>query len=422
MGTVTFYKQADMSNPGVWYGYVTTANSSQISITDYAGRSGTYYGSFTYTYKGPYLGYVVSGGKLSGYTQYTDYGLAAVASGFNISAAKAYKLIQVDGNARGLYELALSGNDTIYGSNYADVLLGYNGNDFISAGSGDDSVSGGAGNDTINGGDGSDSISGDAGNDTINGDAGTDYLAGGAGNDVISGGDGVDYITGDAGNDTINGDAGDDFLTGGVGNDLIRGGDGADNISGDAGNDTLYGDAGDDVIIGGLGNDLIYGGIGDDTLVGAEGNDTLYGDAGNDFLAGDAGNDVLYGGAGNDYLFGDLGKDTLYGGDGSDVFGFDKALSAANVDTIKDFAIGTDKIALDHTIFSAFAEGVAVSSDQFSVVSSVANLKGNGFLTYCTANDTLYYDSNGLGTGDLAVCKIELTGASAPTAADFVVI
>ena len=57
-----------------------------------------------------------------------------------------------------------------------------------------------------------------------------------------------------------------------------------------------------------------------------------------------------------------------------------------------------------------------------SVAKTTAQLSGNSFLTYVTNNDTLYYDSNGSGTGDVAFVKIELTGTAAPSATDFLVI
>jgi len=349
-----------MANPGVWYGTITTANSSEISITDYAGRTGTYYGAFTYKNGS------VSGGTLTGYMDETDYELSAIALDFKISALKAYQLIQVGGSAQGLYQLALSGSDTLYGSSYADTLLGYGGNDLINGDDGNDSISGGLGNDTINGGADSDEIAGDAGNDFISGGDGNDGISGGLGNDTINGDADSDYLAGDAGNDLINGGADVDFISGGAGNDILRGGD-----------DT-------DVIIGGDGND------------------------------------VLYGDAGGDYLYGDLGKDTLYGGSESDYFIFGTPLSSANVDTIKDFSIGTDLICLDTLVFSAFSD-YEVSSGEFAVVGSTAGLKGNAYLTYCTSNDTLYYDANGIGTGDIAVCKIELLGVLAPSATDFII-
>ena len=74
------------------------------------------------------------------------------------------------------------------------------------------------------------------------------------------------------------------------------------------------------------------------------------------------------------------------------------------------------------TIFSKPSRVNGVSSSQLKVVHSVSDLSGNSYLTYVTANDTLYYDSNGSGTGDIAFVKIELLGTVAPTYSDFQVI
>ena len=49
------------------------------------------------------------------------------ATGLNVAAATAYQLIQSNNGAQ-LDAIALSGNDTIYGSGGSDVLMGYGGN------------------------------------------------------------------------------------------------------------------------------------------------------------------------------------------------------------------------------------------------------------------------------------------------------
>jgi Ca2+-binding RTX toxin-like protein len=136
--------------------------------------------------------------------------------------------------------------------------------------------------------------------------------------------------------------------------------------------------------------------------------------------------DTLTGNSSANTLNGGLGKDTLTGGKGADKFVFDTALSSGNVDTITDFAKGSDKLVLDDDIFKAFA---AKSSSQLAsllkptVVDNVAKLSTtNGYLTYVTGIDTLYYDSTGNGSGDIAFVKIELAGNTAPSASDFQVI
>ncbi|WP_207105018.1 VCBS domain-containing protein [Tardiphaga sp. P9-11] len=60
-------------------------------------------------------------------------------------------------------------------------------------------------------------------------------------------------------------------------------------------------------------------------------------------MNGYGGDDVLVGGTGNDTLNGGAGNDTLYGGAGADTF---KLSTTSGTDTIKDFTVGTDKIAL----------------------------------------------------------------------------
>ncbi len=114
----------------------------------------------------------------------------------------------------------------------------------------------------------------------------------------------------------------------------------------------LYGFGGQDLLTGSTGQDQLYGGDGNDRLWGHAGEDRLYGEQGNDQLWGGDGNDTLYGGMGDDQLFGDAGSDWLDGGGGNDVLtggaGADTfALGRSQgIKTIRDFEVGTDKIAL----------------------------------------------------------------------------
>ena len=84
------------------------------------------------------------------------------------------------------------------------------------------------------------------------------------------------------------------------------------------------------------GDDSLEGGEGADHISGGAGNDRLEGNAGADMLLGGAGNDVLKGSDGNDWLYGGEGSDRLYGGDGADTFVLDFA-DIGNIDTIFDF-------------------------------------------------------------------------------------
>ncbi|MBI2732967.1 MAG: hypothetical protein HYX44_06630 [Aquabacterium sp.] len=83
---------------------------------------------------------------------------------------------------------------------YADVLL--NVKDGTNTGSGNDTVSGYRWADVIDGLAGNDSIDGKQGDDTINGGLGDDLLNGNVGNDDLNGGAGHDLLVGDVGSDT----------------------------------------------------------------------------------------------------------------------------------------------------------------------------------------------------------------------------
>ena len=136
----------------------------------------------------------------------------------------------------------------------------------------------------------------------------------------------------------------------------------------------------------------------------------------------------MSGGAGSDTLVGGAGKDVLTGGDGADRFVFDTALGASNVDTIKDFLTGTDKIVLSAKIFSKFigsSTGSTITAGNLVVgagATAVAKDKDD-YLIYDTTSDLLYYDADGNGSGaPLAFVKVELTGTAAPAFGDFLVV
>ncbi|MCX7566667.1 calcium-binding protein [Sulfitobacter sp. F26169L] len=134
------------------------------------------------------------------------------------------------------------GNNLVNASGGDDIIrFGGTGKSTIDAGSGDDYIDGsflnaekhnrfydgprsagieaGEGNDTILGTNYADVISGQAGNDSVLAGAGRDYIFGGGGDDILTGG---------FGSDTIDGGDGDDFIFGGVGRDIATGGAGQD--------------------------------------------------------------------------------------------------------------------------------------------------------------------------------------------------
>lgn len=129
---------------------------------------------------------------------------------------------------------AYAGNDSIGGSNAADVIYGNLGDDVLNLNAGGDRGYGGQGNDTVSGGFGNDIIFGNLGNDALYGNQDADILYGNQGNDVLYGGQGNDYLYGGQGSDTLIGGVGNDTLVGGVGPDLYAfgAGNGADLILG----------------------------------------------------------------------------------------------------------------------------------------------------------------------------------------------
>ncbi len=82
-----------------------------------------------------------------------------------------------------------SDDDTLTGTNLADLIFGLTGNDIISGEEGDDCIIAGDGDDIVFGNDGEDKIRGDNGNDIIRGGSGEDKINGNSGFDIIDGGD-----------------------------------------------------------------------------------------------------------------------------------------------------------------------------------------------------------------------------------------
>ena len=153
MAYLNFTQAANMSNPYVWYGNVTSTSSSSIKIsssTNPYGLYGIYQGSFVYSNTD------LTGGTVTGYSQYyvsydattqkytdVDY----TVTGANLSAVLVKNYL-ASGNAYGLEEYVLNGADSITGSSKSDTLYAFAGNDNITGGAGNDTIDGGAGIDT----------------------------------------------------------------------------------------------------------------------------------------------------------------------------------------------------------------------------------------------------------------------------------
>jgi Ca2+-binding RTX toxin-like protein len=83
-------------------------------------------------------------------------------------------------------------DETIVGTNVADLIFAFAGDDMIFGGEGNDCIIGGNGDDLIWGNTGDDHLVGGEGNDILMGFSGDDQLTGGIGTDALDGGDGYD--------------------------------------------------------------------------------------------------------------------------------------------------------------------------------------------------------------------------------------
>lgn len=117
---------------------------------------------------------------------------------------------------------ARGGDDTVYGSNLADIIWGGEGADRLRGYTGDDEINGGDDNDDVRGGAGDDFVLGDGGDDMVHGGQGNDRVRGNAGNDEVRGGNGDDVATGGSGDDIVAGGRGDDELYGNSGADVFQ--------------------------------------------------------------------------------------------------------------------------------------------------------------------------------------------------------
>ena len=272
----------------------------------------------------------------------------------------------------------------------------------------------------------------ESGNDLFNGQgapATAVTVSGGPGNDTLAGGGGGDNLAGGSDSDILNGFAGRDTLSGGEGADTLSGGLGADRLIGGPGNDVFL-LSGADVLVehhgGGIDTvhtdtsytlktyfeNLVLTGSGPSNGTGTWVANSLSGNAAGNRLAGMEGNDSLEGRGGNDTLIGGQGEDTLIGGLGADIFEVDFPrnpyflieIGAANdVDTLKDFTHGTDKLQLSRTAFTNLGD----DASQFLSAAGVTQpLDAAHRLIYDTSTGNLYYDSDGQAGDTLLIATL----------------
>jgi Ca2+-binding RTX toxin-like protein len=136
-------------------------------------------------------------------------------------------------------------------------------------------------------------------------------------------------------------------------------------------------------------------------------------------LTGNTLNQTVIGNAGNNVINGGAGNDNLQGMGGSDTFVFNTALSAStNFDHVLDFVHGTDKIELDHAIFTTLAVGNPLAATAFT---TGAPTTANQHILYNTSTGVLSYDDDGNGA-HAAVGFAVLTTHPALTNTDFFVV
>jgi hypothetical protein len=181
------------------------------------------------------------------------------------------------------------GNDTVFGTEFADSIAPGNGDDIVNANAGDDTMiwRPGEASDVMNGGDGRDTVLDEGGGGdeqfvvkpkagdptrvdasrinnpfTLDIDAEKLIVNGNGGNDSITGNIGLAALI----KTEMNGGDGNDVLVGTDGDDVQRGGAGNDDVSGARGNDDMAGDDGDDILRWnpGEGTDKFEGGAGND--------------------------------------------------------------------------------------------------------------------------------------------------------------
>jgi len=161
MAKVVVSVGTDFLHQPKWTGQTYLQNSTQIAITA-NGRTDVYEGyGFRYDGNGN-----IYAGTLTSYTQYAGSIQTFKISELQLPMTTVASFART-GDVPGLITNMLSGNDTIFGSQYRDVLIGSSGNDYIYGGGGNDEIYAGNGNDTITLGRGNSFVDGGNGFDVL---------------------------------------------------------------------------------------------------------------------------------------------------------------------------------------------------------------------------------------------------------------
>jgi Ca2+-binding RTX toxin-like protein len=131
-------------------------------------------------------------------------------------------------------------------------------------------------------------------------------------------------------------------------------------------------------------------------------------------IAGGDFNDRIKGSTGQNWLDGQDGKDTMTGAGGADRFQFVQREHFGDGDVITDFHAGAGA---NRDVLQIFVSNWG-ATDTLHLVNGTAATGAFSTFIYNAANDTLYWDADGIGAeAKIAVCV--LTNVAALTAANF---
>ena len=307
----------------------------------------------------------------------------AAGAQFNNAAVKGQwestGIVEVPGTSAGTYLFNVQAHTVVNASGSTSILNGNHveGGQLILAVPVKPTITGTDGNDSLVGTNGADVIDAKAGDDQVYSNEGKNILLGQTGNDTLIGGSTRDDLDGGEGNNKLFGNEGGNVFVAGFGDDVAYGGSGVDLFSLGNGNNTVYGNEGANRVNTGLGDDLIYGGSGDDVVIAGDGNNTIYANDGLNRITTGKGNDVVYTGSGNDIVSTGAGDDLIYAGDGNNT------ISAGIGNDTVYVGKGVNKFTLDAgigstTIFGFDADDLIVRGSGLQATDVLtATLSGN---------------------------------------------
>ena len=234
----------------------------------------------------------------------------------------------------------------------------------------------------------------------------------------------VEMIVGTVFDDVMVGNKFANTFAGLVGNDTIDGKGGIDTI--DYSRNDYYKDKGvsgdggitvDLAVTDGSGYSDIADGLGGtdhvrnvENVTGTSFADSIFGNASANVLRGGAGADQLGGGLGNDTLYGGMNEDGTDGDGAADWFRFATTLGPNNVDTIREFEVGTDVIYIyNNGAFPAYLDAGDGYLDPGEFVSGAGVTEGDGpgvHFAYDTTTGNLYYDDDATVPGSILFARI----------------